>query len=290
MNKLIHKICAFTAFSIFSSMIYAAPINVVAAENFYGQLAKEIGGNQISVTSIMDNPNTDPHFFSTSPKTNEAIVNAQVIVYNGVNYDDWMTQLLNAQKTKTAKVINVGQLVKIKDDANPHIWYKPGTMETLAQELTTTFSKIDPSHTNEFKQNLKTFLANQVAVTNKINELKKKYKGTPVTATEPVYGYMADAIGLKMEGTDVQWKIMNDTEPSPKMFADYLALLNNHTVKAVFYNSQTAEDKSKQILAVANKNNVPVIGVTETMPNNMTISKWFISGLTSTDFTLSSAK
>ncbi len=289
MKKLITKITIFLILSTSYALTYATSINVVAAENFYGELAKEIGGKKVNVTNILANPNVDPHLFTTSPKLNKTINNAQVIIYNGVGYDPWMTQLIKSSNLKTAQIINVGELTLINDGANPHIWYNPGTMEILAKKLATIFSKIDPASANLFKQNLKTFLDNQQVVNDTISAMKKKYKGTKVTATEPVYGYMAEALGLNMLGMDVQWKIMNDTEPSPKMFADYLELINNHKVKVIFYNSQTAENKSKQILTVAKKNKIPIVGVTETMPKNTTIKQWFLSSLKATDKALAKA-
>lgn len=262
---------------------YAAEINIVAAENFYGELAKEIGGNQVSVQSIISNPDADPHLFTTSPSTSKAISQAQIIIYNGADYDSWINQMIAGVDKKKVTIINVADLVGVKSGQNPHLWYKPETFPKLAKVLANKISAINPSEAAAISQNLTTFIKDQDKVVKMINATKSKYTGTPVTATEPVYGYMVDAMGLKMEGIDFQWKVMNDTEPTPKMIADYQSLLTNKQVKILFYNSQVSDSVTKNMQDLAKKNNIPVVGVTETMPANTTIYKWLTTGVENTN-------
>ncbi|MCE3268439.1 MAG: cation transporter substrate-binding protein [Burkholderiales bacterium] len=266
----------------FSHTIFAAGINIVAAENFYGQLAKEIGGNNVKVNSIISNPNADPHLFTTTSATSKEIVNAQVIIYNGANYDGWMEQILKSQKNLT--VINVANLIQLnKPNINPHLWYKPDTMPKLALYLTNLFIKLDNKNKIQYSQNLAKFLKDNKQVQDNILNLRAKYAGVKVTATEPVFNYMTEAIGLHMQGLDFQWKIMNNTEPSPKMLSAYLDLLKGHKIRLLFYNKQVIDSTTKNILAIAKKNGIPVVGITETMPQNISINSWLLDQLQQTE-------
>ena len=267
--------------SLFSiTYVGAIPINIVSAENFYAELAREIGGNKVKVQSIISNPDADPHLFATSPSTNRALSQAQIIIYNGADYDPWMEQILKNINQKKVIVINVATLIAHKPatiplgEMNPHIWYKSETFPLLAKTLAANIIQLNPAAKLQTQTNLKTFLAGNQQVAGLIAQIKAKYAGTAVTATEPVFGYMSEAMGLKMYGIDYQWKIMNGTEPSPKMIAHYQSLLSDKQVKVLFYNSQVSDPMSKNMQALAKKNGIAIIGVTETMPNAMTINAW----------------
>jgi zinc/manganese transport system substrate-binding protein len=279
--------------NICSAATIIKKINVVSAENFYGSVASQIGGKYVNVTSILDNPNGDPHLFSTSPKISIAITNAQIIIFNGVSYDTWMSNLINSQpNNKKLAIINVGRLMGVKDGANPHIWYQPNTFPTFAKTMTEKLIQIEnsPEATAYFNKNLKRFLNDNLAVQKKITELKQKYQGVPVTATEPVFGYMADAIGLKMEGLDFQWKIMNDAEPTPQMLGQYENDITSHKVKVLFYNDQVTDPTTHNILNLAKKSDIPIIGVSETMPTHDTVNEWILAELNDTQKALELVK
>lgn len=284
------KIILVTGLLSVIGIVNAAEINIVAAENFYGQLAKEIGGKNVKVNSIMSNPDADPHLFTTSPSTSKAISNAQIIIYNGADYDDWMKPILATVDTKKVIVINVADLVGVKSGANPHLWYRPQTFPTLANVLADKLKQLSPSEQKEVSKNLQEFLGDNAKVQTLINQNKQKYAGTPVTATEPVFGYMSEALGLKMYGEDFQWKIMNDTEPTPKMIASFQELFTKKTVKVLFYNSQVSDSLTENMKALAKKNQVQVVGVTETMPVNTKINQWLTNEVNTTVKALSVSK
>lgn len=273
-----------------SRLALAAPINIVAAENFYGELAQEIGGKEVKVQSIISNPDADPHLFTTSPSTSKALAQAQIIIYNGADYDSWIGQMLATTDKSKVIIINVADLVGVKSGQNPHLWYKPETFPKLAQVLAAKMSQLEPQNKVQIQANLKQFLSEHNQVTQAIQQTKAKYAGTQVTATEPVYGYMADAMGLKMQGLDFQWKIMNDSEPTPKMIASYQELLTAKKVKVLFYNSQVSDSITKNMQNLAVQNSIPIVGVTETMPQNMTINTWLLSGIRATNSALAKSK
>ena len=264
----------------------ASPVNIIAAENFYGELAQEIGGTDVSVVSILSNPDADPHLFTTSPSTSKLISTAQIIIYNGADYDPWMNQLLKLVNKNKIVIINVADLIKAKPGSNPHIWYEKNTFPQLAKLLAHEITALDSSSQFKIAQNLNQFLNNNQKVGQRIEQIKAKYSGTPVTATEPVFGYMAYNLGLQMLGLVFQWKIMNETEPSPKMLADYQNLFIQHKVNLLFYNRQVVDSATKNILDLAGKNNITVVGVTETMPSKQTVNDWLLAEINLTESAL----
>ncbi len=267
---------------LFSYIQAYATINVVAAENFYGNVAKLIGGDYVNVKSIISNPDADPHLFSTSPSTAVALHDAKVIIYNGASYDPWMKQLLNTSTQSHPVIINVADLMKVKEGDNPHVWFNPKTFPTLAKELAAKFSQLEPKHKKTFMLNLKTFLDRDQEINKLISEIKSKFAGTKVTATEPVFGYMAEALGLQVMDEKFQWVIMNDAEPTPKMLINYQNLLKDHQVKVLFYNNQVSDNTTQSILKLAQDNHIAVVGVSETMPQDANVITWLKSLLKDT--------
>lgn len=268
------------AASCWLNMVFAAPLKIVAAENFYGELAQEIGGNQVSVVSIISNPAADPHLFATAPSISLALSQAQIIIYNGAGYDDWLKPLL-AVNAKV-NLINVAELMHIKAGQNPHLWYKPETFKQLALVLAAQINQARPAAKAQTTANLQRFLAQQQQLEQLIAHGRASYAGVSVIATEPVYGYMAAALGLNMHGLDFQWKIMNDSEPSPKMIVNYQDLLRGHQVKVLFYNNQVVNALTQNMRALAQKNGVITLGVNETMPRNMTVTGWLTATVNAT--------
>ncbi len=144
------RFVAAVAFCAFSASALADPVKVVAAENFYGDLASQIGGDNVAVTSILSNPDDDPHMFEASPETARALSDAKVVIVNGVDYDPWMEKLLSAHKAPGRKEIVVGALVGHRPGDNPHLWYDPATMKAAANALVADLSAIDPAHKADY--------------------------------------------------------------------------------------------------------------------------------------------
>ena len=196
-------------------------IALVAAENFYGNVAQQIGGDRVSVTSILNSPDQDPHLFEVSPAVVRQIAAAQIVVYNGADYDPWMGQLLKVTPKPGRVVINAADLVHKQAGDNPHIWYDPATMPAVARALAAAFTAADPAHKDDYAARLKTFLASLDPLNEKIAAIRGKYAGVAVTASEPVFGYMAAALKLKMRNERFQLAVMNDTEPSARDVAAF---------------------------------------------------------------------
>ncbi|WP_174364412.1 metal ABC transporter solute-binding protein, Zn/Mn family [uncultured Caballeronia sp.] len=254
-------------------------VAVVAAENFYGDVVQQLGGNHVQVTSILSNPDEDPHLFEASPKTARALQNAALVVYNGADYDPWMDKLLGASKGKGRTTIVAAQLAGKKSGDNPHLWYDPATMPTVAKAVSAYLVQADPAHKADYDARLDTFLTSLKPIDTRVAALKSQFKGVPVTATEPVFGYMSDAIGLDMRNARFQLAAMNDTEPSASDIAAFEKDLRDRQVHVLIYNSQASEALTKRMLKVAHDSHVPSISVTETLPAGKTFQTWMTSQL-----------
>jgi zinc/manganese transport system substrate-binding protein len=262
-------------------------IAVVAAENFYGDIARQIGGDRVAVTSIMNNPEQDPHLFETTPGIVRQLVGAQIVILNGADYDPWMDKLLAAAPRAGRAVITAAQLTGRKVGDNPHLWYDPVTMPAVARALAEAFARADAAHAADYASRLQTVLASLDRLAQRVAQMKTKHAGTPVTATEPVFGPMAEALGLTMRNQRFQLAMMNDTEPSARDVAAFEDDLKQRKVRALFYNSQVSEKLTERLREIARKSKVPVVGVTETLPANMAFQDWVLGELDALDKALS---
>jgi len=265
----------------------ADPINIVAAENFYGDIAAQIGGSNVKVTSILSNPDEDPHLFEASASTAKALVEAHIVISNGVDYDPWIEKLLSTNKADHRVVIVAAKLAGKKAGDNPHLWYNPATMAAVATQLSADLVRIDPAHKADYDKNSAAFVASLKPLNDKISALHKKYSGTPVSASEPVFGYMAGLIGLKVHNEKFALAVMNNTEPSASEVAGFERDLRDHKVKAMLYNAQASDPAVQRLVQLAKDQKVPIVGVSETEPHNMTYQEWMISQLDALDKALS---
>jgi zinc/manganese transport system substrate-binding protein len=284
-NKL-HVIAAI-AICALSAPALADPVKVVAAENFYGDLASQIGGANVAVTSILSNPDDDPHLFEASPDTAKALTDAKVVIVNGVDYDPWMEKLLSAHKAPDRKEIIVARVVGRKAGDNPHLWYDPAYMKAAAKALVADLIAVDPAHKADYEQGQAKLLESLKPLDDKIAELKKKYAGQPVTLSEPVFGYQAELIGLKVRNEKFALAVMNNAEPTASEVAGFENDLKGHKVKAMMYNAQASEPAVQRLVQMAKDNNIPVVGVSETEPPKSTYQEWMLGQLNALDKALS---
>jgi zinc/manganese transport system substrate-binding protein len=254
-------------------------IAVVAAENFYGDIARQIGGDLVAVVSIMNSPDQDPHLFETTPGIVRQIADAQVVIYNGADYDTWMEKLLAAAPRPGRLTINVAALTNHRAGDNPHLWYDPSIMVAVARALDSDFAKADRAHGKDYNARLAAFEASLKPLNDKIAAIRGKYAGTAVTASEPVFGYMAQALGLKMRNASFQLSVMNDTEPSARDVASFEQDLKDHKVRAMFYNKQASNKIVQHLVELASIAKIPVVGVTETAPPDLSYQDWMLGEL-----------
>jgi zinc/manganese transport system substrate-binding protein len=245
----------------------AAPIAVLGTENFYADLLAQIGGARVSATSLLNDPNADPHAFESSTQAAVAAADAQLVIVNGLGYDAFMDKLLAASPSPNRTVINVQQLLGVADGSNAHVWYDPATMPAVAAAVTTALDGIDPVNAFYFDARKVLYLASLSPLTAKIAEMKTRFSGAPAAFTEPVAGYLAQAIGLQVltpEG--FQKSIEDGTDPAPSDVAAESDLLTGKKVKVLLYNSQVTSPITNQMHDLAIANGIPVVGVAETIP------------------------
>jgi zinc/manganese transport system substrate-binding protein len=263
-------------------------IAIVAAENFYGDVAQQVGGDRVSVSSILSNPDQDPHLFETSPSVVRETAAAQIVIYNGADYDPWMERLLNATPKPGRVTIVAADLMHKKAGDNPHLWYDAATMPAVAKALTAALSSADPNHASNYSTGLRTFLASLQPLNDKITEIRGKYSGALVAATEPVFGYMAAALHLTMLERRFQLSMMNNTEPSAGDLVEFESDLKMHKVRVLFYNKQASDTIVQHLVDLARASNIPVVGVTETCPPGLSYQNWMLSELDKTETALTS--
>jgi zinc/manganese transport system substrate-binding protein len=284
-NKL--PVLAAIAICALSAPALADPVKVVAAENFYGDMASQIGGANVTVTSILSNPDDDPHLFEASPGTAKALSDAKVVIVNGVDYDPWMEKLISAHKAPGRKEIVVAALVGRKAGDNPHLWYDPATMKAAAKALVADLAAVDPAHKADYEQGEVKFLDSLKPLDDKIATMHKSYAGQPVTASEPVFGYQAKLIGLNVRNEKYALAIMNNAEPSPSQVAAFENDLKGKKVRAMLYNAQASEPAVGKLVQMAKDNGIPIVGVSETEPPNSTYQDWMMGQLNALDKALS---
>ena len=284
-NKL-HVLAAMAICGL-SAPAFADPVKVVAAENFYGDMVSQIGGANVAVTSILSKPDDDPHLFEASPETAKALSDAKVVIVNGVDYDPWMEKLLSAHNAPGRKEIIVGKLVGHKPGDNPHLWYDPAYVKAAGKALVADLAAVDPAHKVDYEQGYAKFLDSLKPLDDKITAMRKSYAGQPVTASEPVFGYQAGLIGLKVHNEKYALAVMNNAEPTPSEVAAFENDLKGKKVKAMLYNAQASEPAVGKLVQLAKDNNIPVVGVSETEPPNSTYQDWMMGQLNALDKALS---
>jgi len=271
-----------SAFAATLQSANAAPHSVVHAigvENEYADVIKQIGGPYVDVTALLSNPNTDPHTFEASPRVASQLSEAQLIVQNGVGYDDWADKLIRAHANTSQKVINVQHLLKLPDDTwNPHLWYNVKTMPAVADAIAQQLSTLMPSEAAVFKANASAFKASLTPWYNAIDSFKKAHPHTAVAVTEPVSDYLLDAMGISIKTPKgLQTAVMNGIDPSPQDVNTQNTLLSQHKVHAFVYNQQVTDSLTSSFLSNAHSHNIPVVSVYETMPVGYHYQSWMLA-------------
>ncbi len=262
-------------FIVVSPLSYGA-LRVVAAENMYGTIAQALGGNEVSVESILNNPNQDPHLFTSKPSTSKSVADADILIFNGADYDTWFSHLLTIKaRNKVVTVIDVGALVGAKPGANPHLWYRLSYINQFAIALSKAYEQRLPSKKTLFKRQLQLFLQQQQVLVDQVASLKAHVQGLPVTATEPVAAYLATDLGLVVLDQAFQLAVMNDAEPSAQSRAEFERHLQQHQVRALIYNSQVQDPVTEYMQKLSLQQHIPVIGVTELLSSDQTYGQWY---------------
>jgi zinc/manganese transport system substrate-binding protein len=254
----------------------SAGLSVVASTNVYGDIARQIGGVHVHVSSILTSPDADPHLFEPGTANGLAVAEADVVIQNGAGYDAFMTKLEHAAPSSHRRVLTVADVLGVRgNDANPHLWYDVPRLPTIAQAIANVLAQADPSHAAAYRRGAKHFVAGLAPLDQAVATIRSAHTGTAVAYTEPVPGYLLSAAGLRnVSPSGFTRAIENGSEPAPSDVAAMSDLLSKHAVKVLLYNTQAISPITSRVREEATAAGVPVVGVTETLPAHRTFQQW----------------
>ncbi|MFJ6216871.1 metal ABC transporter solute-binding protein, Zn/Mn family [Streptomyces sp. NPDC092296] len=257
-------------------------IQVVAAENFWGSIAEQLGGSHVKVTSIIDNPDADPHDYEPTAADSRTVATAQYAIVNGIGYDAWAPKLLAANPDPGRTELTVGDLVGVKDGGNPHRWYSPADVHTVIDRITADYQKLDPADAADFAAR-KTAFENQTLgeYDRLISDIKATYAGTPIGASESIVTPLAEGLGLKMLTPESFLDAISEgADPTAKDKAAIDAQIAHKQIKIYVYNSQNATPDVQAQVKAAKAEGIPVATVTETLtPAGASFQQWQVAQL-----------
>jgi zinc/manganese transport system substrate-binding protein len=260
-------------------------VSVVASTDVYGDIAKQVGGDLVTVTSILDDPAQDPHSFEANPRVQLALSTAAVVIENGGGYDDWADTLLAGAHNPKAVVLNAVDISGFDQSPstgslNEHVFYDLPTMSALADQLSAALSSIAPAHARDFAAKAAAFDASLSGLEAREKVIAAAASGRGAAITEPVPLYMLQACGLRNVTPPAFSKAIEDgTDVSPLDLQATLALFPNHTAALLAYNAQTTGPQTDQVVAAAKAAGVPVVPVTETIPAGDSYLSWMTANL-----------
>ena len=266
-------------------------INVVAAENFYGDIVKQLGGSHVSVTSILSDPNIDPHQYEANVQTAVQVSQAQLVIENGGGYDDWMDKILSGSPNPNRFVLKGFDIAQVKLPENEHVWYSIDNAATIAQAITNDLKKLDPANAATFENNFQIFKQSLQPIQQKIAEIKSKYAGTPVGLTETIYLYQAVQLGLNvLTPFEFQKAMAEGNEPPADTVVTAENQITHHQIKVLIFNEQTITPSTTKLENDARAQNIAIVPVTETMPPGKTYQTWMLDQLNVLEQALQSAR
>ncbi len=266
-----------------SSVTADGAIVAVGAESQYANVIAQVGGRYVRATAVESNPNTDPHAFEASPSVAQSVAAAGLVVQNGVGYDTFMERIESASggvgSNSSRKVIDVQRLLGLPDStANPHLWYRSGTMAAVASAVAGALARLQPAHAAYFHANAAAFEHSLAPWTAALARFKAEYPQTPVATTEPVGDYMLEAAGTRnLTPLSFQADVMNGVDPAPQDVTLQDGLFAQHRVKAFLYNQQVTDSLTQSFLQEARRYGVPVVGLYETMPVGYDYQSWMLA-------------
>jgi len=252
------------------------PIQIAAAENFWGSLASQLGGSKVKVTSIVSDPNADPHEYEVNATDARDFASANYVIMNGAGYDSWATKLLSSNPNSERKVLNVATLLGKKDGDNPHFWYSPSYVNKVVTQIEQNLINIDPADKSYFAQQYKTLNVSLSDYQQRIATIAKQYAGTKVAATEDIFVYLASAAGLNLVSpSSFIEAVAAGNDPPTDSVVQFQQQLQSGQVKVLVYNQQTVTPLTSNMKLIAAQQNIPIVGVTETIqPPDTSFQVW----------------
>ncbi len=251
-------------------------VQIVAAENFWGSLISQLGGSKVHVTSIVSDPNADPHEFESSSEDARLFAAANYVVLNGAGYDSWGDRLLSANPESSRKVLHVADLLGKKNGDNPHFWYNPDYVNQVVGQMDKDLIALDPKDTGYFRQQYQKLQASLGGYDHRIQSIRQQFGGTKVAATEDIFAYLAKAAGLDLISPPAFIEaVAEGNDPPTTSVVQFQNQLISGQPKVLVYNKQTVTPLTISMKKLAAENNIPEVGVTETIqPPDTLFQTW----------------
>jgi zinc/manganese transport system substrate-binding protein len=264
-----------------TSAAASGPIKVVAGQNFWGSIATQLGGTEASVQSVVSDPNADPHEYESNTNDARAFADANLVILNGAGYDNWANKLLAANPSSHRTLLIAADLLGKKAGDNPHFWYNPDYVTGMADQITADYKSIDPADSAYFDQQRAAFTAALRPYTQRLAEIKAKFSGVSVGATESIFVYMATYLGLNLiSPPEFMNAVAEGNDPPAAAVITFQNQITSKQVKVLVYNVQTATAVTTNVKHLAALANIPVVGVSETLqPESASFQDWQLSQL-----------
>lgn len=253
------------------------PIRVVTSLSFYGETARAVAGKYGQVTSIINGTAVDPHDYQPSSSQAEKVARANVVIVNGLGYDQWLSQLV-AGNDEHQTVVNVArQVADKKDGANEHVWYCPETMPELADLLAKRYSRLDPAHASYYCQRAQQYQHSLTSLNRQIKQAQinaRRANQKSVDVTEPVFDYALVHMGYQINDRHFAKAIEDGNDPSPADIKNLRDDLRAHRVAFLVENVQTSDRMITNLVHLARQEGVPVVKVSESQPAGESYVQW----------------
>ena len=255
----------------------AAAFQVVAAENFWGSIAQQLAGSKVAVTSIIVNPSTDPHDYQASASDARTMAGAKLAVVNGVGYDDWASKLIAANPVSGRTVLDVGDLLGLKEGDNPHQWYNPASVQKVVNAIVAEYQKLDPADKAYFAAQKKHFETVSLKTYNRLRaQIRQRFGGVAVGYSESIFQPLGADLHLKLlTPYSFAKSISEGTEVSAKDKQTVDDQAQKGLIKVWVFNSQNATPDIQRINAICKQHHIPLATVTETLsPAKLNFEQW----------------
>lgn len=284
--------CATTALSDSGPAGQSTKIAVVAAENFWGSVATQLGGEHVAVRSIVASPDADPHDYEPTPADGRALATAQYVIENGAGYDPWVAKVISANPVPARSVLTVGDLVGVKKGGNPHRWYSPDDVHQVIERIAADYKRIDPADAGYFDQQKQAYETQGLARYNQlIAEIKSKYGGTSIGASESIVTPLAEDLELTMATPKSFLDAVSegaDPTAADKITVDQQ--IKTKQIKIFVINTQNSTPDVTALVTAAKDQGIPVATVTETLvPATASFQDWQVGQLEGIERALSQA-
>ncbi|HEY8999243.1 MAG TPA: zinc ABC transporter substrate-binding protein [Candidatus Saccharimonadales bacterium] len=267
-------------------------LQIVAGENFWGSLVSQLGGNKVNVTSVVSDPNADPHEYESNTKTARAFTTANYVILNGAGYDSWGDKLLSSSSNPQRKTLNVATLLGKKDGDNPHFWYNPAYVNKVIVQMDSDLISLEPSQKAYFEAQLASLQKSLQPYQNRIASIKQQFGGTKVAATEDIFAYLANAAGLNLISPQPFIEaVAEGNDPPTSSVATFQQQLQSNQPRVLIYNEQTVTPLTENMKSLAATQNIPIVGITETIqPPDTSFQDWMNGELMQLENALNASK